>query len=89
MAASSPHDLVALARSFGIDRAHYPPLEAFRQLGISRSFGWELIARGELETIHLAPRRPVVTAASMARLLETRRQNPPKSSAAGRRRKAS
>jgi hypothetical protein len=77
MAAPQSRDLVALARSFGFDCAFYSPPEAFRQLGIKRSFGWELIARGTLETIHQTPRKVVVSATSMAGYMHARQQDPP------------
>jgi len=88
MLAPSP-ELVALALAYGFDAPVYPVAEAFRRLGIGRSFGWELIARGELEIVHYTKRKAVITSASMAAYLHSKRQNSRASSAAGRRRKAS
>jgi hypothetical protein len=73
MATAAPDFVDIGRREFGFDRPVYPIDEAFALLGIGRTYGYELVASGELETIHLAPRKTVVTATSMARLLHQRR----------------
>jgi excisionase family DNA binding protein len=72
MSTTSP-DLVAVGREFGLTEACYSINEAARKLGISRAFLYELVAAGDLEIIHIG-KKPVVTAPSIARLIEHRRQ---------------
>jgi hypothetical protein len=70
-------DFVAIARSFGLVRAVYPVRQAFAEIGVGNTLGWELISQGELEAIRLTAKKTVVTATSMARFLHSRQQQPP------------
>jgi hypothetical protein len=65
---SSP-DYVQIAREFGLDRAVYPLDDAFRHIGVSRSYGYELIDRGIFKPIRLADRKVVIRGTELAKYL--------------------
>jgi hypothetical protein len=51
---SASHDFACYARQLGLTQALYPALEAFRLLGVSKSYGWaRLVANGELPVVRL------------------------------------
>jgi hypothetical protein len=50
---SSP-DFAQYARELGLSQTLYPALEAFRLLGVGKSYGWaKLVATGELPVVRL------------------------------------
>jgi hypothetical protein len=62
-------DYVQIAREYGLDCAVYPLDDAFKQIGVSRSYGYALIDRGEIKTIRLADRKVVVRGTVLAKYL--------------------
>ena len=51
---SAVPDFALYARQLGLTQALYPALEAFRLLGVSKSYGWaRLVATGELPVVRL------------------------------------
>jgi hypothetical protein len=51
---SAVPDFALYARELGLNQALYPALEAFRLLGVSKSYGWaRLVATGELPVVRL------------------------------------
>jgi len=68
---SSP-DLLALARSFGLDRATYTVADAFAHWGVKHTLGWQLIKEHNVRTIGLSDRKVVIPATEVARLLYER-----------------
>jgi excisionase family DNA binding protein len=70
---TSPLDLSAVAREFGLTEALYPVIEAAKKLGVSRAFVYELIASGDLELLHIGA-KPLIPAPSIARLIQRRRE---------------
>jgi hypothetical protein len=66
---SSSPDFTALARELGLVYATYSLTEAFKHLGIKRSYGFELIKRGDLPTISIADKKVVVKGIEIARLI--------------------
>jgi hypothetical protein len=77
MPALSPPDYVEIARSFGLDKATYPVLEAFAHLGVGHTFGYELIKAGALRAIRLSEKKVVVPAVDIAQVLYERQHRPP------------
>jgi hypothetical protein len=65
---SSP-DYIQIARQYGLDLAVYPLDDAFKQVGVSRSYGYELINRGVFKPIRLADRKVVIRATDLAKYL--------------------
>jgi hypothetical protein len=70
---SSP-DFAQYARELGLSQALYPVLEAFRLLGVSKSYGWAtLIATGVLPVVRLpGGKLTMVRAIDIARFIHER-----------------
>ena len=70
---SSP-DFALYARQLGLNQALYPALEAFRLLGVSKSYGWaRLVATGELPVVRLpGGKLTMVRAIDIARFIHER-----------------
>jgi hypothetical protein len=65
-------DYNQLAREYGLEQAFYPVRKAFKQLGVGRTFGYDLVRAGELKITYLSPRRGVIAAKDLARFLHSR-----------------
>jgi hypothetical protein len=80
----STPDFTAIARELGLVYAVYPLTEAFRHLGIRKSFGFELIKRGDLPTVTIADKKVVVKGVDIARLIWEREHRPAPKRSRGR-----
>jgi hypothetical protein len=68
-------EAVALAHAYGFVEPAYSLLRGFKAMGVSRSYGWELVKRGELEVVHLSPRKVIILGTTMAAYIHGKRQN--------------
>jgi hypothetical protein len=85
---STSPDFTALARELGLTYAVYPLNEAFKHLGIKRSYGFELIKRGDLPTVSIADKKVVVKGIDIARFIYEREHRDAPKRARGRPRTA-
>jgi hypothetical protein len=53
------------APPYRLERVAYAPLDAFAIIAVEPSLGWDLVAKGELETIKVGSRRTLILATSM------------------------
>jgi hypothetical protein len=73
---SAVPDFALYARQLGLNQALYPALEAFRLLGVSKSYGWaRLVATGELPVVRLpGGKLTMVKGVDIAALIHRREQ---------------
>jgi hypothetical protein len=70
-------DYAQIAHDLGLRRVTYPILEAFDHLSVGKTYGWQLVKTGRLPVVRLAPKKIIVKAVDVARLIHEGIAAPP------------